>query len=66
MSDSRRKFLQKAGLLAGAFSASSLFNQLYAADIEYANKKVAGLSPGKGCNRRRLLGYYTTGVYGKS
>ena len=47
MSDSRRRFLQKAGLLAGAFSANNLFNQLYAADIEYANKKVAGLSPGK-------------------
>lgn len=46
MGDSRRKFLQKAGLLAGAFTANNLFNQLYAADIEYANKKVAGLSPG--------------------
>ena len=47
MSDSRRKFLQKAGLLAGAFSINNLFNQLYAADIEHANKKVAGLSPDK-------------------
>lgn len=47
MSDSRRKFLQKAGLLAGAFSVNNLFSQLYAADIEHANKKVAGLSPGK-------------------
>jgi selenocysteine lyase/cysteine desulfurase len=47
MSNSRRNFLQKAGLLAGAFSANSLFSHLYAADIEYANKKVAGLSPGK-------------------
>ena len=47
MSDSRRRFLQKVGLLAGAFSAGNLFNQLYAADIEYANKKVAGLSPGQ-------------------
>jgi selenocysteine lyase/cysteine desulfurase len=47
MSDSRRKFLQKVGLLAGAFSADSLFSQSYAADIEYANKKVAGLSPEK-------------------
>jgi selenocysteine lyase/cysteine desulfurase len=45
MNNSRRKFLQKAGLIAGAFSASNLFNQLYAADIEYANKKVSGLSP---------------------
>ena len=47
MPDSRRNFLQKAGLLAGAFSVNNLFNQLYAADIEYANKKVAGLSPDK-------------------
>ena len=47
MSDSRRKFLQKAGLLAGAFSVNNLFNQLYAADIEHANKKVAGFSPDK-------------------
>src|SRR5450432_1636784 len=47
MSNSRRKFLQKAGLLAGAFSAGSLFNQLYATDIGNANKKIAGLSPGK-------------------
>ena len=47
MSDSRRKFLQKVGLLAGAFSANNLFSQSYAADIEYANKKVVGLSPDK-------------------
>ncbi|MEP6927285.1 MAG: aminotransferase class V-fold PLP-dependent enzyme, partial [Ginsengibacter sp.] len=47
MNDSRRKFLQKAGLLAGAFSASNLFTQLYAADIDYANKKVAGLAADK-------------------
>lgn len=44
MSTSRRNFLQKAGLLAGAFSASNLYNLSYAADIESANKKIVGLS----------------------
>ena len=47
MTNSRRKFIQKAGLLASAFSATSLFNQAYAVDIEHANKKIAGLTPGK-------------------
>lgn len=41
----RRKFLQQAGLLAGAFSAASLFNKLHAASWEQAGKKVEGLSP---------------------
>lgn len=41
----RRKFLQQAGLLAGAFSAGSLFNKLHAASWEHAGKKVEGLSP---------------------
>jgi selenocysteine lyase/cysteine desulfurase len=45
MIDSRRNFLQKAGLLAGAFSVNSLFSQLYAADIQSANKKIDRLSP---------------------
>lgn len=40
----RRKFLQQVGLLAGAFSANSLFNQLHAASWESASRKVAGLS----------------------
>jgi selenocysteine lyase/cysteine desulfurase len=44
MTDSRRHFLQKAGLLAGAFSVNSLFSQLHAADFEAANKRVKGLS----------------------
>lgn len=44
MSDSRRSFLQKAALLTGAFSANSLFNQLYAADIEAANKRISSLT----------------------
>ena len=44
MSDSRRSFLQKAGMLTGAFSLNSLYNQLYAADIEAANKKISSLT----------------------
>lgn len=44
MSTNRRNFIQKAGLLAGAFSSASLFNQLYAADLEEANKKINGLT----------------------
>jgi selenocysteine lyase/cysteine desulfurase len=44
MKESRRNFLQKAGFLAGAFSANNLFNELHAADFENANKKVALLS----------------------
>ena len=47
MTDSRRNFLHKAGLLAGAFSLNSLYNQLYAADIEAANKKIISLTPGE-------------------
>lgn len=41
----RRKFLQQMGLLAGAFSANSLFNQLHAASWEKASASVKGLSP---------------------
>ena len=41
----RRHFLQKAGLLAGAFSSNSLFNQLHAAEIENAASKINHLSP---------------------
>lgn len=41
----RRKFIQKMGLLAGAFSANSLFNELHAASFSAANRKVEGLSP---------------------
>ena len=44
MENSRRNFLQQAGLLAGAFSVNSLFNELHAADFENANKKAALLS----------------------
>lgn len=41
----RRKFIQQVGLLAGAFSANSLFNQAHAAEIDVANKKINHLSP---------------------
>lgn len=43
MSDSRRAFLQKAGLLAGAFSAGNLFNELHAADFENNLSRKAGI-----------------------
>lgn len=43
MSNSRRVFLQKAGLLAGAFSARSLFNELHAADFEHTLSGKAGI-----------------------
>ena len=38
----RREFLQKIGLLSGAFGANSLFNQLHAANFEEAQKKLLG------------------------
>jgi uncharacterized membrane protein YgdD (TMEM256/DUF423 family) len=40
----RRNFLQQVGLMAGAFSANSLFNQAHAAEFEHINllKKVLG------------------------
>lgn len=41
----RRKFIQKVGLLAGAFSANSLFNQAHAASWEAASQRIQGLSP---------------------
>src|SRR5690349_21208095 len=41
----RRKFLQQFAVTAGAFSASSLFNQLFAKDFAQAEKKIAHLSP---------------------
>lgn len=42
--NNRRKFLQQIALTAGAFSASSLFNQLHAESIEAANNRVQGFS----------------------
>jgi selenocysteine lyase/cysteine desulfurase len=43
--EARRQFLQKFGMLAGAFSATSLFNQLHAASWETAAAKISHLSP---------------------
>lgn len=44
MAATRRNFLMKAGILTGAFSLNSLFNQLHAGDIEAANQKNHGKS----------------------
>jgi selenocysteine lyase/cysteine desulfurase len=41
----RRKILKEVGLLAGAFSSTSLFNQAHAEDIAQANQKVVDLLP---------------------
>ncbi len=41
----RRKFIQQVGLLAGAFSASSIFNQLQATQFSSANQLAANLTP---------------------
>ena len=40
----RRQFIQQVGLLAGAFSAHSLFNQLHAESFEKANRNVKHFS----------------------
>ena len=40
----RRKFISQAAALAGAFSASSLFNQLHAEEWQHAAKKIDHLS----------------------
>src|SRR5665213_1511241 len=42
---SRKKFIRQIGLIAGAFSNNSLFNQILAEGISTANKKVQYLSP---------------------
>lgn len=41
----RRKFIQQLSATAGAFSAGSLFNQLFAKDFDIANDAVKNLSP---------------------
>jgi len=43
----RRKFITQAAALAGAFSASSLFNQLHAEEWKHAAKSIDHLSPGQ-------------------
>ncbi len=45
MKENRRTFIQKAGMLAGAFSIHSLFNELHAADLEFATNKVKNMLP---------------------
>jgi selenocysteine lyase/cysteine desulfurase len=40
----RKEFLKQIGLMAGAFSVNSLFNQLHAEEIKSANKKIKHLS----------------------
>ena len=40
----RKQFLKQLGLMAGAFSANSLFNQLHAAEITSANTRVKDFS----------------------
>ena len=44
MAGNRRQFLQKAGILAGAFSTESLFNQLHAADFQTASERIQCLT----------------------
>lgn len=41
----RRDFIQRIGLLAGAFSVNSLFQQVHAAEWESEQNRVAGFSP---------------------
>jgi len=40
----RKQFLQQIGMMAGAFSVNSLFNELHATEISAANKKVSHFS----------------------
>ncbi|MEO6354993.1 MAG: aminotransferase class V-fold PLP-dependent enzyme, partial [Ferruginibacter sp.] len=41
----RRTFIQQIGLVAGAFSANSLFNQAHAAEFSAASQRIQLLSP---------------------
>ncbi|MDB5279460.1 MAG: cefD [Ferruginibacter sp.] len=42
----RRTFIQQIGLMAGAFSANSLFNQAHAAEFSAASQRIQALAPG--------------------
>jgi selenocysteine lyase/cysteine desulfurase len=53
----RRDFMKRIGLLAGAFSVNSLFNELHAATFEDAETLVADLSPKEAASRED---YWTT------
>ena len=41
----RRNFIQHLGLMAGAFSANSLFNQAHAAEFEHISLQKQSLTP---------------------
>ena len=41
----RKQFIKQLGLIAGAFSVNSLFNQMFAAEILLANSEIKHLSP---------------------
>ncbi|HEY5406230.1 MAG TPA: hypothetical protein VIJ92_04045 [Ginsengibacter sp.] len=45
----RKRFIQQIALMAGAFSANSLFNQVHAEEIQSANKGLpaVGLNAGE-------------------
>ncbi len=45
MTTNRRDFLQKTGMLMGAFSAGNLFNTSVAADLQSAEQKLNNLTP---------------------
>ncbi len=45
MSHDRRTFLRRSAVLAGAFSANSLFRQAHAAEFDDAARSVAGRAP---------------------
>jgi selenocysteine lyase/cysteine desulfurase len=47
MTNSRRDFFYKAGLMAGAFSSDSLFNQVHAAEMEKAASRISNVDPFK-------------------
>jgi selenocysteine lyase/cysteine desulfurase len=47
MTNSRRNFFYKAGLMAGAISSDSLFNQVHAAEMEKATSRISNLDPFK-------------------
>jgi len=45
MANNRRIFLKQATMLAGAFSANSIFNQVHAANFKQASQKIKHLTP---------------------
>ncbi len=45
MKENRRTFIQKAGLLAGAFSVNSIFTELHAAELAFAQQKIKDKLP---------------------